>query len=145
MWNQNLVVFDDIRWIFDRIWNHILGVFDDTIGGRIGVTSNHFWVVFWINFGSRVGHFWVTFGSLLGHFGDHIGVTFCSLLGHFWIISGITLGSLLGHSWTLFMQTSGTFVALGPGPAPNLELEALDPTVREDFFRRFRKLQREKI
>ena len=62
-----------------------------------------------------------------------MGVTFWSPLGHFWAISGITLGSLLGHPRRLFLYTSGTFVALGFGPARKFELEALDPTVRDDF------------
>ena len=97
---------------------------------RLGSLRSHIQSLF----GRVLDQFRVAYGSLLGHFGDHIGVTCWSLLGHFWIISGITLGSLLGHSWTLFLQTSGTFVALGSGPAQNLELEALDPTVREVFF-----------
>ena len=108
-------------------------MFDDTSGVIMGSHP----IIFGTCFGSNLGHVWATFRSLLGHFGDHIGVTVCSPLGHFWAISGISLGSLLGHPWTLFLYASGTFVALGSGPAPNLELEALDPTVREDFFRRF--------
>ncbi len=127
--------------MFDDTFEVNVGSHPITFGSCVGSVLGHYWVTVRSFLGHIGDHFGVTFGSLLGHFRHHFGVTFGSLLDHFGDHSGVTPGSLLDTFSADVWHVCGTRIR----PGPNSDLEALDPTVREDFSRRSLKWPREKI